>query len=176
MVVPQVGQLLAVDAPAVIPRARVAPAVFTSQAEEQDGAAESRENVEGEANAEAGGIPGSLRGNEDVGRDESGAVATTELEGGANRPLVASAQVVHEPDDEDGHEDVDAGGTAIDAKVAHCRGARLRELDAPAHGREDNAKHAEGVAVREPVAEVRGRDREDEGDYVDRDDVHLGLG
>lgn len=146
-----------------------------SQAEEQDRATQSREDVEGEADAEAEGIPGSLGGNEDIRRDESGAVAAAELEGGADRPLVATAEVVHKPDDKDGHEDVDSSGAAVDAKVAHRRGARLGELDAPAHGREDDAEHAEGVAVRKPVAEVRGRDREDEGDYIDGDGVHLGL-
>lgn len=176
MAITQVGQLLAVEAPAIISRPAIAPAVFTSQAEKQDGAAESCEDVEGETDTEADGVTGSLGGNEDVGRDESGAVASPQLEGGADRPLVAAAEVVHEPDHEDGHEDVDPRRATVQAKVACRRGARLRELDAPAHGREDDAQHAEGVAVREPVAEVRRRDGEDEGDHVDGDSVQLGLG
>lgn len=176
MFIAQVGQLLAVQAPAIIPPARVAPAVFPSQAEEQDSAAESREDVEGEADAETDGVSRSLGGNEDIGRNEGGAVAAAELEGGADRPLVAAAEVVHEPDDENRHENVDSGGAAVDAKVAHRRGARLCQLDAPAHGREDDAEHAKGVAVREPVAEVCGCDRENQGDKVDGDDVYLGLG
>lgn len=91
MIIAQVGQVLAVHAPALIPRAPVAPAVFTSQTEEQDGAAEPSEDVECEADAEADRVSGSLGGNEDVGRNEGGAVAATELEGGADRLLIAAA-------------------------------------------------------------------------------------
>ena len=175
MIIAQIMQLVRWQSQTLIPLPPLPPPVLSPQAEEQNGAADTRQNIEGEADAESGRVPGRFGRDEHVRGDERGAVPTADLEGGADDAFVAGAQVVHVPDHEDRHRDVYASGDGEEAEIASAHWIGLGEFDDPSDRGQGHAQHRESITVGYPVAEPCDGDRQDEGDHEDRDRVYLGL-
>ena len=132
MIIAQILQLKPRQRKTIIPLPSLPAPILSSQAPEQSGAADSRQHIEREADTEARGVFRGLGRNEDVGGDERGTVAAADLERGANDAFIARARIVHVPDHEHRHQDIDACGDGEEAEVASAHGIGLGEFDDPA--------------------------------------------
>ena len=159
MFIAQITQLVRWQRKTLIPLPPLPAPVLSSQAEDQNGAADARQHVEGEADAESRRVSGRFGRDEDVRGDEGGAVAAADLEGGADDAFVARAQVVHVPHHQDRHRDVYACGDGEEAEIASARRVGLGEFEDPSDRGEGHAQHRESIAVAYSVAEPCDGDR-----------------
>ena len=153
MFIAQIIPLVRWQSKPVIPLTPISPPVLRPQAEEQHGAADTRQHVEGKADAEPSRVSRRFGRDEDVRGHERGAIAAADLERGADDTLVARAQVVHVPYHQDRHRDVHAAGDGEEAEIASAGWIGLGQLDGPSDRGEGYAQHRESVAVGDSVAE-----------------------
>lgn len=137
MIVAQIVQLALRKSETAISQSSIPTPVFGPQPNEQDGATDAGHDVEREPHTETLRIPRGVTGDEDVLRDECGAIAASDLKGGADDTSVARSEIVQIPDDEDGHEDVHSRRDGEQAEIANTDRICLRQFDRP-------SDHADG--------------------------------
>ena len=175
MFIAQIIQLVRRQSKTIIPLTPISPLILGPQAPKQNGAADARQHVEREADAEPGRVPGRFGRDEHVRGHERGAVPAADLERGADDALVSRAQVVHVPHHQYGHHDVYPRGDGEEAEIAGYHRVGLGQFDDPSDHGQGHAQHRESVPVGYPVAEPCHGDGQCEGDHEDRDRVYLGL-
>ena len=153
MFITQIMQLIRRQSQTLIPLPSLPASILSSQAQEQHRAADGRQHIEREADAETRRVPGRFGGNEHVGGDQRSAIAAADLERGADDSFIARAQVVHVPHHQDRHRDVYACGDGEQAEIAGAHWVGLGEFNDPADCGEGGTQHGECVTVGYPVAE-----------------------
>lgn len=175
MFIAQIVQLIRWQSKTIIPLTSLSPPVLSSQAKEENGAADARQHVEREADAEAGRVSGCFGRDEHVRGHERSAVPAADLEGRANDTFVPRAQVVHVPHHQDRHRYIYACGDGEEAEIASAHWVGLGEFNDPSDHGQGHAQHRESVTVGYSVAEPCYGDRQREGDHKDGDRVYLSL-
>ena len=153
MIVAQVIQLTLGKIETLVSQTSISTLIFRPQTEEQGSATDTRHDVERESDTKTLRIPRRMTGDEDVLGNECGGIAASDLERSADDPSVACSEIIQIPHDEDGHEDVDAGGDGEHAEIADTDRICLRQFNRPSDHADGGSQHAECVSVLEPVAE-----------------------
>lgn len=117
---------------------------------------------------------GALVGREDVGADDAGKSANTDLDGDTCGTLRLAANVLGEEGNDTGETGVGTDGSDEASSVADASVVR-GETDAPSDGRDTTAKAEEEGSVLELVGEVGEDEHTHSGDDVDWDSHQLGV-